>query len=142
MLDLILATLAMMGLTFAIGFVVAAIIKLIAAVADYFDFYNTHSEALARLQSMRKLRRRIAKRVSEELLREYYDDEREDFENGENRNRYPKMYSGYYSETSRGVSEKDLVDYYYPEDTQMIYLRKKGKMMRKNESERTNSKFE
>ena len=120
MLDLILATLAMMGLTFAIGFVVAAIIKLIAAVADYFDFYNTHSEALARLQSMRKLRRRIAKRVSEELLREYYDDEREDFESGENRNRYPKMYSGYYSETSRGVSEKDLVDYYYPEDTQMI----------------------
>ena len=32
----------MMGLTFLIGFFVAAVIKLIAYAADSFDFYSSH----------------------------------------------------------------------------------------------------
>ena len=38
MIHLLLSTLAMMGLTFLIGFFVAAVIKLIAYAADSFDF--------------------------------------------------------------------------------------------------------
>ena len=40
MIHLLLSTLAMMGLTFLIGFFVAAVIKLIAYAADSFDFYS------------------------------------------------------------------------------------------------------
>ena len=40
MIHLLLSTLAMMGLTFLIGFFVAAVIKLIAYAADSFDFYG------------------------------------------------------------------------------------------------------
>lgn len=42
MLHLFLSTLAMMGLTFLIGFFVAAIIKGIALAADSMDFYSSH----------------------------------------------------------------------------------------------------
>ena len=42
MIHLLLSTLAMMGLTFLIGFFVAAVIKLIAHAADSFDFYSSH----------------------------------------------------------------------------------------------------
>mgnify|MGYP007065615341 FL=1 len=42
MIHLLLSTLAMMGLTFLIGFFVAAVIKLIAYAADSFDFYSSH----------------------------------------------------------------------------------------------------
>ena len=39
----------MMGLTFLIGFFVAAVIKLIAYAADSFDFYSSHRLELLRL---------------------------------------------------------------------------------------------
>ena len=42
MLDLLITTLEMMGLTFVIGFFVAFIIKMIAVAADSFDFYSSH----------------------------------------------------------------------------------------------------
>ena len=45
MLDLLIATLEMMGLTFVIGFFVAFIIKIIAFAADSFDFYSSHQKA-------------------------------------------------------------------------------------------------
>lgn len=49
MLDLLIATLEMMGLTFVIGFFVAFIIKMIAFAADSFDFYSSHQKELLRL---------------------------------------------------------------------------------------------
>lgn len=49
MSDLFLPTLEMMGLTFAIGFFVAFIIKLIASAADSLDFYSSHQQELLRL---------------------------------------------------------------------------------------------
>lgn len=50
MLDLLIATLEMMGLTFVIGFFVAFIIKMIAFAADSFDFYSSHQKELLRLR--------------------------------------------------------------------------------------------
>ena len=46
MSSLLLSTLAMMGLTFVIGFFVAGIIKSIANWADFINFYRTHREEL------------------------------------------------------------------------------------------------
>ena len=51
----------MMGLTFLIGFFVAAVIKLIAYAADSFDFYSSHRLELLRLHRWRQHQRRIDK---------------------------------------------------------------------------------
>ena len=53
MSDLFLPTLEMMGLTFAIGFFVAFIIKLIASAADSLDFYSSHQQELLRLHRIK-----------------------------------------------------------------------------------------
>ena len=53
---LLLSTLAMMGLTFVIGFFVAGVIKMIAVAADSLDFYSSHHEELLRLRRLKKLR--------------------------------------------------------------------------------------
>ena len=57
MIHLLLSTLAMMGLTFLIGFFVAAVIKLIAYAADSFDFYSSHKLELIRLHRWRIVRK-------------------------------------------------------------------------------------
>ena len=59
MLDLLITTLEMMGLTFVIGFFVAFIIKMIAVAADSFDFYSSHQKELLRLRRLRKLRQKV-----------------------------------------------------------------------------------
>ena len=93
MIDLLISTFAMMGLTFLIGFFVAAVIKLIAYAADSFDFYSSHR----------------------------LGDYREDFSRGINRN--VSGYSGYYHGVSPGASEENLMDYYYPRDTREFFLK-------------------
>lgn len=50
MSNLLLSALAMMGLTFLIGFFVAGVIKIIANWADFLDFYNLHREELLNLK--------------------------------------------------------------------------------------------
>lgn len=50
MSNLILSTLAMMGLTFVIGFFVAAVIKIIANWADLLDFYHCHQKEILNLK--------------------------------------------------------------------------------------------
>lgn len=50
MSNLLLSTFAMMGVTFAIGFFVAAIIKVIANWADFLDFYRLHQEELLNIR--------------------------------------------------------------------------------------------
>lgn len=47
MSNLLLSTLAMMGLTFLIGFFVAAVIKIIANWADLLDFCHVHQQEIA-----------------------------------------------------------------------------------------------
>lgn len=59
MSDLFLPTLEMMGLTFAIGFFVAFIIKLIASAADSLDFYSSHQQELLRLRRIKKFRQKM-----------------------------------------------------------------------------------
>lgn len=58
MSSLLLPTFEMMGLTFAIGFFVALVIKLIASAADSLDFYSSHQQELLRLRRLKRLRQR------------------------------------------------------------------------------------
>ena len=53
----------MMGLTFLIGFFVAAVIKLIAYAADSFDFYSSHRLELLRLHRWRQHRQKVERLV-------------------------------------------------------------------------------
>lgn len=53
---LIFIHISMMGLTFLIGFFVAAIIKGIALAADSMDFYSSH---LLELQRLRKIKKHV-----------------------------------------------------------------------------------
>ena len=64
MIHLLLSTLAMMGLTFLIGFFVAAVIKLIAYAADSFDFYSSHRLELLRLRRWRQHRQKVVPAAS------------------------------------------------------------------------------
>ena len=123
MIHLLLSTLAMMGLTFLIGFFVAAVIKLIAYAADSFDFYSSHKLELIRLRRWRQHRQKVEKLVrqipleAEEALGDY----REDFSRGINRNF--AGYAGYYHGVSHGASDETLLDYYYPRDTREFFLK-------------------
>lgn len=55
MFSLLLSTLAMMGLTFIIGFFVAGIIKIIANWADFLDFYRLHHNEIHNLKDEHNL---------------------------------------------------------------------------------------
>ena len=111
MIHLLLSTLAMMGLTFLIGFFVAAVIKLIAYAADSFDFYSSHRLELLRLHRWRQHRQKVEKLVRQIPLEteESMGDYREDFSRGINR--------------SPGASDETLMDYYYPRDTREFFLK-------------------
>lgn len=125
MLHLLLSTLAMMGLTFLIGFFVAAVIKGIALAADSMDFYSSHLPELQRLRRIKKARARFAQLVWNESPQEIeaLGDERGNWNRGMNSDRKNIREAGYYHGVSHGASQMDLMDYYYP-DTKMIYLRK------------------
>ena len=57
-------------------------------------------------------------------------DKREDYSRGINRDiiRYP----GYYHGVSPGASDNNLLEYYYPEDTHIVYLEKREEMLQQN----------
>lgn len=129
MSDLLLPTLAMMGLTFVIGFFVAFVIKLIASAADSLDFYSLHQKELLRLRHIRKIRQKVELLIREvpPAEDEFCDDKREDYSRGINREF--EGYHGYYHGVSPGASNTNIIDYYYPQDTQMLYLQKKEEML-------------
>ena len=130
----------MMGLTFLIGFFVAAVIKLIAYAADSFDFYSSHRLELLRLHRWRQHRQKVERLVRQMPLEaeETLGDYREDFSRGINRNF--SGYSGYYHGVSPGASEKNLMDYYYPEDTHMMYLREQEEIIYQNKNKKQSNK--
>ena len=105
MLDLLIATLEMMGLTFVIGFFVAFIIKMIAFAADSFDFYSSHQKELLRLRRLRKLRQKVELMIRDIPMEDngLLDDKREEFSRGVNRELTD--YHGYYHGVSTGVSK-------------------------------------
>lgn len=141
MIHLLLSTLAMMGLTFLIGFFVAAVIKLIAYAADSFDFYSSHRLELLRLHRWRQLRQKVERLVTQIPLDEMgmLEDTRGDYSRGINRN--ISGYSDYYHGVSPGASERNLVDYYYSADTRELYLQEEEKahINKKNSKKSTNS---
>lgn len=143
MIHLLVSTLAMMGLTFLIGFFVAAVIKLIAYAADSFDFYSSHRLELLRLRRWQQHRQKV-----ERLIRQMPPDEeenllgdtREDFSRGINRNF--TGYSGYYHGVSPGASKENLLDYYYPGDTHVFFLQEEERVHvnKKNTKKSTTNK--
>ena len=133
MLSLLLSTLEMMALTFIIGFVVAGVIKLIAVWADSLEFH--HSEELSQFSKLNKLRAKIGEILGLDVVNneeDVTDDEREEFRRGVNSDLLHIKPSGYYHGVSHGASHLDLMDYYYPQDTRIMYLKKEEQLMRKN----------
>lgn len=132
----------MMGLTFLIGFFVAAVIKLIAYAADSFDFYSSHRLELIRLHRWRQHRQKVERLVRQLPLtdEEALGDYREDYSYGINR--HVSGYSGYYHGVSPGASEKNLLDYYYPRDTRAFYLKEEqlAHINKKNSKKSTTNK--
>lgn len=129
MLHLFISTLAMMGLTFLIGFFVAAVIKGIALATDSMDFYSSHLLELQRLRRIKKARARFTQLVWEQTPEEMeaLGDGRENWNRGMNNDRKGKQEGGYYHGVSHGASQLNLIDYYYP-DTQMVYLKQREEM--------------
>ena len=142
MIDLLLSTFAMMGLTFLIGFFVAAVIKLIAYAADSFAFYSSHRLELLRLHRWRQHRQKVERLVRQMPLPDEgtLGDYREDFSRGINRN--VSGYSGYYHGVSPGASEENLMDYYYPRDTREFFLKEEelAHVNKKNTKKSTTNK--
>lgn len=139
MTNLLLSTLEMMGLTFAIGFFVAGLIKLIAVAADSLDFYSSHHEELLRLRRLKKIHQKVVKLIKETPPEEEdcHSDGRGDFSRGIDKD--SASYHGYYHGVSPGASDMNLMDYFYPEDTHMVYLQKEEEMM--HHSKRQNKKL-
>lgn len=142
-MQLLVSTLAMMGLTFLIGFFVAAVIKLIAYAADSFEFHSSHRLELLRLQRLRSHRQRMEKFVKQ-LPPDDDDltgDTRGDYSRGINRD-IPGCQEGYYHGVSHGAAEQNLMDYYYPADTHEFYLQEEqiAHTNKKNSKKSTSSK--
>ena len=132
MIHLLLSTLAMMGLTFLIGFFVAAVIKLIAYAADSFDFYSSHRLELLRLRRWRQHRQKVERLVRQIPIadEDALGDFREDYSKGIDRNF--TGYSGYYHGVSPGASENNLMNYYYSQE--------QAHVNKKNSKKLTNNK--
>ena len=141
MIHLLLSTLAMMGLTFLIGFFVAAVIKLIAYAADSFDFYSSHRLELLRLRRWRQHRQKVERLVRQIPIadEDALGDFREDYSKGIDRNF--TGYSGYYHGVSPGA-ENNLMNYYYSQDTREFFLREEEQahVNKKNSKKLTNNK--
>ncbi len=104
----------MMAFCFAIGFGVAAIIRLIAYVADRLDFSHSHIQELKRLKHIRKLHRLHAMHltsISRTIRGEMPTSEQELAELGEE-----AVSGNYFPHASRGLSEFSIMDYYYPDE--------------------------
>ena len=54
----------------------------------------------------------------------FYGDRRGEFSRGINEDPADVRKAGYYHGVSHGASKMDLLDYYYPEDTQLMYFKK------------------
>lgn len=138
MSDLLLSTLAMMGLTFAIGFFVAFIIKLIASAADSLDFYSSHQKELLRLRRLKKLRQKVAVLMGEnpQGYEDFANGQRDDFSRGIDRESDNSR--GYYHGVSIGATKKNLIDYYYPEDIRTMFLNNAEEVKKNQIKERAN----
>lgn len=138
--NLLLSTLEMMGLTFAIGFFVAFVIKLIAVAADSLDFYSSHQKELLRLRRLKKLRQKVAVMMGEDPhgYEDFANEQRGDYSRGIDRE--SDSTRGYYHGVSMGTSKKSLIDHYYPEDIHTMFLNNAEEVKRNQNKERTEKK--
>ncbi len=134
MFKLLITTLIMMGLTFVIGFIVAAIIKWIAYIADTMNFYSSHRKELERLKKIKRMRNKlVAFLCNNDLNNKTFvdiNDKRDDWKRGVNHDLLNFRQVGYYHGVSHGESKLDLLDYYYP-DTKLLYLNKQSELNKK-----------
>ncbi|WP_099465643.1 MULTISPECIES: hypothetical protein [Parabacteroides] len=136
MLSLFLSTLEMMGLTFIIGFFVAGIIKLIAIWADSLEYHHSQEEELNQFTKLFKLRAKLGVLLGLKANSGYEssEDEREEFRKGINSDLLKNKPAGYYHGVSHGASSLSLMDYYYPKDTRIMFLKKQEKLKNKQKS--------
>lgn len=117
MVQLLFQTLQMMALTFAIGFVVASLVKAIAVAADRFEFHRIHYDEYQRQKKLRKKRR--VRRIYEILFSgsstsdydfssEYYGVSRGDAS--------VDLTEEFFRGVSRGTDDYNIIDYYYPKE--------------------------
>lgn len=136
MFSLILSTLEMMGITFVIGFFVAGVIKGIAYWADSLEFHHSQDDELVQYTKLFKIRAKLGamlglKANPENTTKE--EDEREAFRQGINTDLLEEKTDEYYHGVSRGSSSLNLMDYYYPKDTRIMFLKKQEKLKRKQQ---------
>lgn len=144
MLNLLLSTFEMMGLTFIIGFIVAGIIKLIAFSADSLEYHHSHNEELIQLSKLHSLHAKVGELLGIVVTEKNQpqDDEREQYRLGINKDILYKKPSGYYHGVSHGVSHLDLMDYYYPRDTRVMFLKKQEQLIKSQNKTNTTKKEE
>lgn len=137
MFSLLLSTFEMMAITFLIGFVVAAVIKFIAICADSLELHHSSSSEMKAYGRFERLRMKIAEIMevnvpldrTEKLVR----DERQDYVKGINKDvdEADEAIEDAAHGVSRGISKFNLMDFYYPRDTRLIFLKRKRAMMKK-----------
>lgn len=126
MLKLCLETLEMMGLTFVIGFLVAAVIKGIAIWADSLDYHHSRTDEMEHFTKLDLLWGKICEYFGLVIPEgvEKLDDERAQFADGVNKDKFYMKPPGYYHGVSHGASKLDLLNYYYPQDTRVVFMKK------------------
>ena len=137
MFSLLLSTFEMMVLTFWIGWGVAAVIKSIAMCADSMELHHSSSAEMKAYGRFERLRMKIAEIMevnvpldrTEKLVR----DERLDYVKGVNKDldETDESIEDVTHGVSRGISKFNLMDFYYPRDTRLIFLKRKRAMMKK-----------
>lgn len=145
MSHLLLPTLGMMALTFAIGFFVAGLIKIMAVWADSLNFYGSHHLELIRLKKIRKIHQRATEAVSHRVAKSYYDfygDKRDRYSRGLTDDSQSMQTEGYYHENSYGVPDMDLFEYYYPKNTKILFLKEQEQWLASQSKQNENSDSE
>ena len=137
MFSLLLSTFEMMAISFFFGFVVAAVIKSIAICADSLELHHSSSSEMKAYGRFERLRMKIAEIMevnvpldrTEKLVR----DERQDYVKGINKDvdEADEAIEDAAHGVSRGISKFNLMDFYYPRDTHLIFLKRKRAMMKK-----------
>jgi hypothetical protein len=105
----------MMAFCFAIGFAVAAVIKLVAYTADSLNYYHSRSQELKRLKKIRKYAHLHTMHLTymARSMRAYTPPETDTQQAAE---AATKNDDDYFPRASIGLSEFSLMDYYYPDE--------------------------
>ncbi|MDR0893829.1 MAG: LapA family protein, partial [Prevotellaceae bacterium] len=113
--------------------------RLIALVADRYDYRTQQDKEILRMHRINKLRRKVRALIEEAVAEKYQlsNDQREAYSKGINEE--TPRYTGYYHGVSLGGDDGSLMDFYVSKnDTRLVYLKKEDKMRRKREKKNKN----